>query len=395
MERFIWSVVIFVLFSCGVFYLLRARKMTTSNEKIINFGFGCIYISLAFARMFFYFGDYFVSGNYSGHNYYGSFNNISPTLELMLLLGSLSWIFGFTAILFAIERVVKRTKYAITSFNIIIIIIMLIIPFKITWKYLYIIQIVEITLIIIVLTWVSRRSTQESQTMSSFLIIGGIFIFFGFILHSTAVRQLNIISYLIPVILILLGCAISVSPAILNIKVFTHSLFIWSFLIGVNLSLLFLGFYLLFFYQIPYFYKIAMFGISIINIFIMIYAVVQLKKIIHPKLTRRKIASKREDVRDLLKIFTRPKTLTEAEIAFYREQKVCLVCKGEVIGFNNFICPSCNVLYCAKCAIALSELENICWVCETTIDKTKPIKLLEKKDKKIREKKDIHKKFTN
>ncbi len=38
-------------------------------------------------------------------------------------------------------------------------------------------------------------------------------------------------------------------------------------------------------------------------------------------------------------IDSKPAKITEKDITFYREQIICLVCKGNVEGFN-FICPS-------------------------------------------------------
>ncbi|MHA1148884.1 MAG: hypothetical protein ACTSR8_11660 [Promethearchaeota archaeon] len=73
----------------------------------------------------------------------------------------------------------------------------------------------------------------------------------------------------------------------------------------------------------------------------------------------------------------RPDDLTEEEIAFYREQTQCIVCKKQLIGsINLYICPKCRTLYCDKCSEALSNLENLCWSCNNTIDETRPSKTL-------------------
>ncbi len=46
-----------------------------------------------------------------------------------------------------------------------------------------------------------------------------------------------------------------------------------------------------------------------------------------------------------------------------------------------FVCTECGVLYCLKCAKALSILKNQCWACNTPIDQSKPIKpLIEEQD---------------
>ena len=76
----------------------------------------------------------------------------------------------------------------------------------------------------------------------------------------------------------------------------------------------------------------------------------------------------------LFRLTKRPTQITEEEVTYYREQKVCLVCKTSVGGFNNYICTKCDALYCENCARALSNLENACWACNEPIDKSRPSK---------------------
>lgn len=100
------------------------------------------------------------------------------------------------------------------------------------------------------------------------------------------------------------------------------------------------------------------------------------------------------NIANMLKV----KPPSKEEITFYREKKVCLVCKGKVSGFNTFICPSCDALYCEKCARALSLLENVCWVCKERIDPVKPVNPFNEEDELVKSsktpsksKKDINK----
>ncbi len=72
-------------------------------------------------------------------------------------------------------------------------------------------------------------------------------------------------------------------------------------------------------------------------------------------------------------MFTKPQRITEEEISISKEKKICLVCKGKVGGVM-FMCTDCGALYCTKCSEALSNLENLCWVCDSPIDKSKPVK---------------------
>ena len=98
---------------------------------------------------------------------------------------------------------------------------------------------------------------------------------------------------------------------------------------------------------------------------------------------------------DLFRIYeTKPKNITEEEVIYHKERKICLVCKGKVEGFT-FICPNCDALYCQKCAKALVSLENACWACNGPIDKSKPVKISKSEEEKINfiEKKEESKKL--
>ena len=79
----------------------------------------------------------------------------------------------------------------------------------------------------------------------------------------------------------------------------------------------------------------------------------------------------------LFRLTKRPATITEEEVIFHRERKICLVCKGKVGGLI-FMCIECDALYCENCARTLSNLENACWVCNTPFDESKPSKPFKK-----------------
>ncbi|MBY9020546.1 MAG: hypothetical protein KGD67_05770 [Candidatus Lokiarchaeota archaeon] len=76
----------------------------------------------------------------------------------------------------------------------------------------------------------------------------------------------------------------------------------------------------------------------------------------------------------LFRLTKRPDNITEEEITYYKEQKICMICKGKVSGFNIFLCPSCETIYHEECARALINSENTCWVCNGVIDNSKPSK---------------------
>jgi hypothetical protein len=112
--------------------------------------------------------------------------------------------------------------------------------------------------------------------------------------------------------------------------------------------------------------------ISIIELFSPGLSYLGLRK--EPEKRKKKI---KEDVKikdSFFRVTQRPDQITEEEVTYYREQKICLMCKGKVGGFNTYICTSCEALYHEDCARTLSDLENACWVCNQPIDETKPTK---------------------
>ncbi len=84
----------------------------------------------------------------------------------------------------------------------------------------------------------------------------------------------------------------------------------------------------------------------------------------------------------LFRITRRPSQITEEEVTMYRDQAVCLVCKNQIVKFS-FICY-CKALYCEKCARALIDAENACWVCNTPFDESKPVKSFKASEEEIK-----------
>ena len=88
---------------------------------------------------------------------------------------------------------------------------------------------------------------------------------------------------------------------------------------------------------------------------------------------RIKLAGLDKQIDQLLqKHLTLTSQIKEETVTILKDRKICLVCKGDVLGFM-FTC-SCDTIYCENCARALTELENVCWVCDTPIDIAKPTK---------------------
>jgi len=99
----------------------------------------------------------------------------------------------------------------------------------------------------------------------------------------------------------------------------------------------------------------------------------KLKEMGAPMEERIKLAHLNEHIEEIVKYRTMlPAFVTEEKVAIHKEKKICLVCRGEVLRYS-YICE-CGAIYCDNCARALTDLENLCWVCDNPIDYLKPVK---------------------
>ncbi|MFX1304274.1 MAG: tetratricopeptide repeat protein [Promethearchaeota archaeon] len=82
--------------------------------------------------------------------------------------------------------------------------------------------------------------------------------------------------------------------------------------------------------------------------------------------------------------------VSEEKVSIHKEKKVCLICRGEVLKYS-YICE-CGAIYCGNCARAITDLENVCWACNASIDELKPsTPYKEEKKQKVEEQEKKHK----
>jgi len=118
-----------------------------------------------------------------------------------------------------------------------------------------------------------------------------------------------------------------------------------------------------------------------------------LKETNAPISRRMELARLSENLNDLIRVQMSTKAhVSEKKVTVYKERKKCLVCLGDIEGFDVYICPKCDSIYCKSCAKALIEIENVCWSCESPIDKSKPIKSLKQEGESTKIKKEKVKK---
>jgi len=152
-----------------------------------------------------------------------------------------------------------------------------------------------------------------------------------------------------------------------------------------NFFLISSGFFL--FYLLNIFDAFSNPGITLIFIrsgifvsFLLWYLALKEKTVKHEEIPLKKEVSVEESLFRVTEL--KPGNITEDEVTFFREKKICLICKGKKLGFT-YICPECEAFYCVKCAQALSDLENACWVCNLPVDKSKPSEPFKKEGEEV------------
>jgi hypothetical protein len=370
---FLEGVLITLLLIGAGLFIFRAHQRKDFNEKLLLYGFAILFYGAVYSRFFSILAVLQVSGVYINHTFYADTNNINPDYYTYIAIGFIGNMIAWALFVFIFEFNFKRTKYLLTIYNTISIVVLFLLPPFSFWSISIgtIFYHINNTAIPIILIIYSKWSHPEFRPASLVLFIGFILSGIGDIFPR--IPQ-------VPMILIQLiyiaALMIIISPTFISPEFFSRNLK-YVIIIGVSstyllaLTHLFLAIY--FNLGVD-----AIIGQLLVLLFYCFYYYFIIKYI-----KSGKIYERQESLPDVLGIFSRPQRLTEEEVYVAKEKKICLVCKNKVGGFDIFLCKRCDSLYCENCARTLSNLENACWVCEAPFDESKPVKLPEKEEEEI------------
>ena len=315
-ERFFSTIAIIVLIFSSFLYIYQGHSKEILYEKILMYGFGTFWVSVSILKIYFFFIDYILKGTYTG-----------------------------------------EIDYIIQSYNVISYIMLYF------YLYLYSYILINIIILVVIFIWFSIRSEKEFQAISSLVTIGFTMVLIGWVFEMIPVKELHLIYPSIPPIFIIIGTLTASFPLIINVDFFSKSLANWLVIILISGILLYV--ILIVFTNLPLLIisQIIIWTSSIVLIIVVIYIIIQISKKTDRSSEPTPSIAKGE-LKDTIKILTKPATITIEEIQMYREKGLCLVCKGKIERLN-YACPKCNALYCFKCSEVLAKLENKCWVCET------------------------------
>jgi len=362
LDRILWGVVFSISFICCLMYLNQGRKHKDINERRVSFGYSYVFVMSTSSLVFFLLSELQIPGTYIHHVFYGDYNATGVSYEIFI---KYNWILAgsqFILFFYAFERYVKKTKYLITSSNIFLIVVLIILPFNLTLfmsiTFLYLL------LFLIVLLLYTKWSRIELKAVSALILIGTILITVGSGFNNPNSKAVGLVPLPIIPIFFILGFIFFLLPTIVNSRYFTSGPKYWKIIGGLVIGLL-VALEIISFLYLRDPLNITM--LSILLLFV-IFSLYYTLKFIKPEM----ILEKDEEPKDVLAAFRRSKEITEEEITISKERGICVVCKGK-LERKMYICPSCNTFYCNNCSESLAELENMCWVCNTPFDKSKPV----------------------
>lgn len=378
-ERLLTTIGMILLFICGILYIIKGRKRDVKNEKIMMLGFGCYFIGLTFQRFFGGFLGHYVQSFDSGtwdstkFSWIGNFDSTTPIFEILYKVDYALWAIGAALFILGFEIGLKKTKYLLTIIQIPFIILIIILPYGIARDIQhYVLFPFSTSIIIASVVLLGKWSRFELKAISSILFFGVVFLMMSSGLVSKSVKELNVLFmlYLSPVFLII-GALVVMLPLVIDLRYLSH-LFRFSLILGITTIVIL-------FFSVS-FLILNWVGLANAVLYIIILCVVIFLGF---KLVKDIKSYNAEEAQVsgpiILEMFTRPKRVTEEEVSVSKEKKICLVCKGKIGGIN-FMCSECGTFYCSKCVNALSDLENVCWACNTPIDSLKPSIPFERED---------------
>lgn len=386
-ERTLWGVALTILLICGALYLIKGTQTEKSNEKILLYGFSSSIIGYTLYFLSYYLLSLMFPGAFIENNFY--FDTNTDTIFEMVIInffGELLFAIGFVLFLLTFESIYKRTKYLLIIIQILLIFLRIILP-DLSWLTWYAIFAFSNLSVIIILYYLTKWSRFEFKAISSLLLFGLVLFGVSITLFNWDIRIFNIemIIYLSPIFCIL-GGVIALCPLILKSDRFLKVKGFW---LGIgSISIILSSILVVFFVYISFYIEFSITYLSLL-IMALLFTIVLLgllKKVLNIIKSQASLEDSLEDKvlkSNLLKVFSKPQKVTEEEVSISKEKGICLVCKGE-IGRLAYICPECKALYCDSCSKALSNLENLCWVCDTPFDESKPVKSFEKQESKLK-----------
>jgi hypothetical protein len=209
------------------------------------------------------------------------------------------------------------------------------------------------------------------------MAIGYIMLLVGWVLEFFFFKNISPFPRMVPPLFLIIGVLITLSPFFGYFELFNKLLIRVSIFIVIGVLVVFIALTLAFNLQLDVLSLIIIGTSVLLLVFVISYILITV-------LRRRgeETEVRKEEIQDTIRMFTRPLSININDVKMYKEKGLCLVCRNSISRLT-YICPDCGALYCVKCSTALTNLENICWVCETPFDESKPTSMEKRESDEI------------
>jgi len=368
-ERALWGVSISILFLMTIYFITLAQKKEKSEEKKILLGISFVILGIAFTRIFFFISDLYVPGRLIGSTFYGTYNINNQTYSVLVKLGYISYIIGVTFMYFFAESLLKRMRYLLILINFVLIFYILFLPIDLALSVSYVAIFLNVTMMALIFFIFAKRSRAEYQPISMIIVVGILLIMIGESLDSTQFKKLEITPLELAPIFYIMGSLVFIAPTRISPQYFRRSILYWTMISGSFISIFVWFISITITKHLPFEFLLMLLGFETMLLLFASYSIYQIVKLAKHKQSN----ELDKDAPDILAMFVKSQKLTEEEVSISKEKKICVVCKGKILGMN-FICRGCEIFYCQKCYSALVNLENACWACDMALDESKPVK---------------------
>lgn len=374
-ERVLWGIAISIYFIGGFLYLKRGKERENFNERILLYGFAGFLYCIVIFIMFRLIAEYFIPGDFQFNMFYGDYGNIDVTYDILMKLAWIALFTGFMWHFLTVEFGLKSTKYIPTIISIASILVYIIIPLDLINTYMIYLLIISVNGFVwfAIMILFINRSRSEFKTVASYIISAATFETIGLYFGIQQIKELDLLPIWLSPLFFCLAGTFFIIPMQVNPRFLSNSKSYWLatnfFTIGMYIFMLIF----VIFVGLPIMYVGMILFIFIFLFYIQYIYFRSMKSQLFPS----KISDISKEELNVLRTFVRPERITEEEVIFHKEKKICLVCKTQVSRVM-YSCPECTALYCIKCSNALSNVENACWVCNTPFNELKPSSPYEK-----------------
>lgn len=360
----LWGIAIATYAAAAVLYFSRGLGKDNKKEKVLFYGFAVYIVFNAITRALFLPYDFGFPTTWSNGFFYTDASSLTLNQEMIYRVINVTASLSLVSLMLGLEYYTGKTRFALTlaysATTIAVALLPIDVSVLIAMIFTFPFNVVTFGLMLYIFT---KWTRAEYKSLSAILYCGFINLGFGAFLEIDTTKMSNVFPVEIaPVFLIASGICFSI-PLLIDPKHLSRPKALWNAVGAYSIATVVLFTVVAIVFTMPSDWILVGFMV-ILLFFIMYYSTLRIIK-------AEARYAKPADAPNVLEMFVRPQKLNEEEISISKEKKICLVCKGK-LSRQIYICPGCGAFFCCKCADALSDHENMCWVCQQPFDEAKP-----------------------